>query len=101
VNAVFPSVRGIYLIIKKKINMKKKLESIKDLKFQALEKNQMMKILGGDCKTNAGTRTMGNGDTYNYSSDVTNSDAGGSDTTWHYGAGDAASVEGYEDCGEC
>lgn len=81
--------------------MKKKLESIKDLKFQALEKKQMMKILGGDCKTPSGTRTMGNGDKLNYSGDVTNSDAGGSDTKWFYGSGDAGDTEGYDDCGDC
>jgi hypothetical protein len=95
VNAVFPSVRGIYLIIfKNNFNMKKKLESIKDLKFQALEKNQMMKILGGDCKTNAGTRTMGNGDTYNYSSDMVGDDG----TTRYAGEDDASKVKDLDAC---
>lgn len=85
--------------------MKKKFESIKDLKFQALEKNQMMKILGGDCATGGGDRTMGNGDTLKFSSDVSNSDVMGTKkgevSQWYYGSGDAASVEDLETCGEC
>jgi hypothetical protein len=82
VDAVFPSVMGVYLIIfKTNFNMKKKLESIKDLKFQALEKNQMMKILGGAKPTDGGSKTFFNGDTMSWSSDTTN-DAGDS-TTYH------------------
>ncbi|MFK7947581.1 MAG: hypothetical protein AB8G11_08330 [Saprospiraceae bacterium] len=84
--------------------MKKKFESIKDLKFQALEKTQMMKILGGDCATGGGTNTMSDGTSYKYSSDTTDSDVMPADkaqTKHYYGANDAASVEGYENCGEC
>jgi hypothetical protein len=92
--ANFPSDFGDLFNFKRNFNMKKKLESIKDLKLQALEKNQMMKILGGDCRTGANTNTYG-GTTHQYSTDMVSGDGL---TTRYAGEDDASKVKDLDAC---
>jgi bacteriocin-like protein len=61
-----------------------KFEKLGNLKFQTLEKEQLSKIIGGDCKSGSGTRDKGPLSGVKYSTDRV--DDKGNIKGWYYGS---------------